>query len=368
MRIAFDHKIFSQQKYGGPSRYFLKLFENINSLEDNEAFIVSPIYNNAYLLKSKFKKNIHGIRIPKIKYFGLFNNLINNTRSKKIINNLKCQILHTTDYSTLNSDCIRPLVVTVHDLIHEIFYKEFDKLEDFRPKKEILKKADHIICVSENTKKDLIKYYPIDEKKISVIYHGTSFSKSEFIPSSIKFIKPKYKYFLYIGSRKRYKNFYKIIKAFKKRKEIYENYKLVCFGGGPLLASEKERLIKDNFDINKIILYPKNHDEILYELYKNAVALIYPSLYEGFGMPIIEAMSLGCPVIASNTSSLPEICDNNALSFSPYSEDELLDKMTDIINDKDLKNKIINSGLEHSSNFTWEKCTKETLSVYNRLI
>ena len=165
MKIVFDHKIFYQQKFGGPSRYFFKLFEGINSFSDDEAFVVSPIYHNKYLIESKFKNRIRGTYLPQIKYLGSSFNLINNLSNKNLINKIKPQILHTTDYSKLSSDNIKPLVVTVHDLIHEIFYKDFGQSINYRPKKEILKKADHIICVSENTKKDLIKYYSTDEKK-----------------------------------------------------------------------------------------------------------------------------------------------------------------------------------------------------------
>jgi glycosyltransferase involved in cell wall biosynthesis len=368
MKIVFDHKIFYQQKFGGPSRYFFKLFEGINSFSDDEAFVVSPIYHNKYLIESKFKNRIRGMYLPQIKYLGSSFNLINNLSNKNLINKIKPQILHTTDYSKLSSDNIKPLVVTVHDLIHEIFYKDFGQSINYRPKKEILKKADHIICVSENTKKDLIKYYSTDEKKITVIYHGNSFSSDEFYPLNEIPINLNYKFFLYIGSRKRYKNFYSIIKAFKKDKDIYKNYKLICFGGGPLLTDEKKQLIEDNFDLKKIILYSNDDDKLLYKLYKSATALIYPSLYEGFGMPVVEAMSLGCPVICSNTSSLPEINGSNALSYSPYSEDELLKKMIEITQDKDLKKDVVSQGIKNSNKFSWKKCCKETISIYKKLI
>jgi len=253
-------------------------------------------------------------------------------------------------------------------LIHEIFFTEFAKEKDYRPKKRILNLADHIICVSENTKKDLIKFYDIDEKKITVIYHGNSFSniKSSFnIESTTKL---NFKYFLYIGSRKRYKNFFSLIDAFSENRQIYNEYKIVCVGGGKLLNSETKRLKEKNIDLNKIIIFPNNDDNLLYNLYKNASALIYPSSYEGFGMPVVEAMGLGCPVICSNSSSLPEVYGNAALSFSPNSKNELSKAIEKIVFDQDFRKKIIEFGFIQSKKFSWEKCAKETLSVYKKLI
>jgi len=365
MKILLDFKIFSQQKYGGPSRYFFNLFEKLNMI-NNDAYVLSPLYCNNYLSKSNFKKNIFGIYLPQIKYLNYYTNIINKNFSFRSISKIKPQILHTTDYFYAKSDSFRPLVVTVHDLIHEIFHYEFGKKKDYRPKKRILDLASHIISVSNNTKKDLINIYKINPEKISVIHHGNSFHKSnDFFTNEIDIDS---NFFLYIGSRKRYKNFISLIKAFKKNKEIYNTHKIICVGGGNLLNSEIKKLKEENIDLKKIIFYPSNDDNLLYNLYKKASALIYPSLYEGFGMPIVEAMSLGCPVICSNTSSLPEVYGNAALTFCPSSENELSKKMEEITFDSACREKIINLGFNQSKNFSWEKCAKETLSVYKKII
>jgi len=367
MKIVFDSKIFFYQKFGGPSRYYFNLFENLNLINEC-AYIVSPTYSNDYLKYSKFKKNILGINLPKVKFSNIIFEQINKFASKILINKIKPQILHTTDYFESSTDINKPLVVTVHDLIHEIFHKEFAKDKDYRPKKRILNLADHIICVSENTKKDLIKFYNIDPKKITVIYHGKSFLNIENNYKSKNQINLNFKYFLYIGSRKRYKNFFSMIDAFKENSQIYNDYKIICVGGGILLSSEKKRLNEKNIDQNKIIVFLSNNDNLLYNLYKNASALIYPSLYEGFGMPVIEAMSLGCPVICSNVSSLPEVYGNAALTFSPSSKNELIKSIEKIAFDDDYRKKNIELGYNQSKKFSWEKCAKETLSVYKKLI
>ena len=352
--------------YGGPSRYFFNLFESINKKNDhNKAYIVSPVYHNEFLNSSNFREKIIGIKVPKIKFTGVINKGINKIFTKNLIKEKSPNIIHTTDYPVYFDKKRFPLVVTVHDLIHEIFYKDFGEKKIFRPKKKILDISDHIICVSENTKKDLIKFYNISDKKISVIYHGNSFEN--FSPNMNGF-KINFKYFLYIGSRKRYKNFFNLIKAFKLNKQIYNDYKIICFGGGKLLNSEIKKFSENNIDLNKIIIYDKNDDQSLFDLYKNAEALVYPSYYEGFGMPIVEAMSLGCPVISSDSSSMPEVFGNAALTFSPSSISDLKDKLEVVAYDKEKRRKLINLGLKQSEKFTWEKCADKTLKIYNKIL
>lgn len=367
MKIVFDSKIFFNQKFGGPSRYYFNLFENLNNINP-DTFIVSPFYINDYLKKSEYKKNIYGVNFPKIKFTGSILNKINSSFSEFLIKKIKPSIMHTTDYFETYTDKFNPLVVTVHDLIHEIFHSEYAKDKDYRPKEKILNQADKIVCVSKNTKIDLLKYYQIDENKITVIYHGSNFSNNFKISNITDKIDANIKYFLYVGSRKRYKNFFSFVEVFKKNKQIYDEFKIICFGGGKLLNSEKKILMEKNIDLSKLIFFPYNNDELLYKLYKNAYALIYPSIYEGFGMPVLEAMSLGCPVISSNSSSLPEVYGNAALSFSPLSQNELSNNLEKIVSDYKLREKLINLGFLQSSKFTWKNCAEETFSLYKRLV
>ncbi|OUU27722.1 MAG: hypothetical protein CBB97_05665 [Candidatus Endolissoclinum sp. TMED37] len=203
------------------------------------------------------------------------------------------------------------------------------------------------------------------KKKISVVYHGNTFQN--FIHNKENSIF-QFKYFLYVGGRKRYKNFFSVIEAFKKNKQIYKEYKIICVGGGKLLDTEKKKLIENNIDLSKIIFLDKADDNNLFNLYKNASALIYPSFYEGFGMPIIEAMSIGCPVISSNTSSLPEVYGDAAISFSPSSVSELTNNLEKIVFDDDLRGKLIDLGYKQSQKFSWERCIDETLAIYNKVI
>ncbi len=362
MKILFDYKIFFQQNYGGPARYFAELFESLNEIENN-TFILSPIYINEFLKNSKFKPNIIGRKIYPKKFFGKLYRFYNQKISKFTFQKLNPDILHTTYYDEYLISNQKPIVITVHDLIHEIYYKDFGFDKDFRPKKKIIERADQVICVSNATKQDLLKYYNINEKKISVIYHG----KQKTINNKeceFKIIKP---YFLYLGSRKRYKNFRILLESFTLEKNIFKDFEIICFGGGKFLKEEKNLFQKLKIREDQIKHYSGN-DDVLYYLYKNAVALVYPSHYEGFGMPILEAMNLNCPVISSNTSSMPEVFGDAALSFDPKNKIELLECLKSIAFDDKIKNKIIKNGKIRSELFSWEKCSKETLKVYDKLL
>ena len=218
------------------------------------------------------------------------------------------------------------------------------------------------MCISENTKKDLIEYYNVDEKKITVTHLASFIDNNQTIVNKIT-----YPFFLFVGSRKRYKNFRLLLQAFSKLKDIKDNFEIICFGGGKFLKEEINYMKELSLNPAKI----KNiqgSDKILVSLYKQAMALIYPSIYEGFGLPIIEAMSCGCPVISSNSSSLPEVYGTAALSFENNSVENLTHCINKISTDKTLRDLLIDKGFQRSKEFSWKKCAKETASVYKKLI
>jgi glycosyltransferase involved in cell wall biosynthesis len=362
MKIVFDHKIFFQQQFGGPSRYFSQLFEHLNKNRAT-AYIISPFYTNEYLKSSIFKKNIYGKKISSKPFFGRGYNYLNKNISKLIISKLNPDVIHTTYYDEHLINQKKPIILTVHDMIHEIFHNDFGFDVHHRPKKKMIDRADHIICVSESTKKDLIEYYNVKEEKISTIYHGASTNQVHKKPS-LKIEKP---FFLYIGSRKRYKNFKKFLEAFSLNDSILKNFDIICFGGGSFLPEEYQLFNALKINNNQIHNF-NGDDDLLTYLYQNAQALIYPSIYEGFGMPILEAMRLKCPVISSNSSSMPEVYGNTCLPFNPNSKEELALHLDKISNNSDFRNQIIQDAHQRSKLFTWEKCAEETLKVYKNLI
>ena len=259
----------------------------------------------------------------------------------------------------------KKIVVTVHDCIHEIFYKDYGFEKINYPKKKILEKADHIICVSKSTKNDLINIYNIDESKISVTHEAHSHlttNKKNY--DSINFL--KFPYILYVGSRWKYKNFSRLLKTLSINKKFLKDFKLVIFGGGKLNNSELKLMQELNLNKEDII-HLEGGDEILNACYSNARLLVYPSLYEGFGIPILEAFANNCPVVCSDSSSLPEVADDAALYFNPNDEQSIYDSISKISYSDQLRNEFIIKGKIRLKNFSWHKCAKETLNIYNKV-
>ena len=374
MKIFFDHKIFVHQNYGGPSRYFSNLVNHINKKKNINAKIFAPIHINnhlSFLNKEDVNFSHKIIFADKInKYYSVKRKLlkINSFINNYFLKNFKPNILHTTYYDKDNFPKDVKMVVTVYDLIHEIFYNEYGLKKSFLPKKEILERADHIICISESTKKDLIKFYNVSAKNITVTHLATHFTNKHIITSKLKFKNLiQKKYFLYVGSRQKYKNFYSLLEAIKLNKSMLDDYQLVIFGGGELTKSEKDKILSLNLNPKNIInLY--GEENLLKELYKNAEFFIYPSKYEGFGIPILESFSQECPVLCSNNSSLPEVAGDAVIYFDPNNIESIAESINEIIKSNKIKNLCKKKGLERLKLFSWEKCANETIEIYKKLI
>lgn len=340
MRIVYDNTIYNLQRFGGISRYFSEIIERIRKYKNTEV-IISKVLNGK---------------------LARFNNILMDYKLTKN----KFDIYHPTYYSySIRKRRNVKTVVTVHDMCHELFLsglKNFKK--DILFKRQSIFSADHIICVSNNTKKDLQKIYGIEDKLISVIYHGPPLKKELEIKDKNNLL-PQKPYILYIGKRVPYKNFTIIPKAFRSL-DIDKDFDLVCFGGGKF--SREELLEFRSLTLDNSIKYVEGTDELLQLYYENAYIFIYPSLCEGFGLPILEAMTFGCPVIASNASSILEVADNAALLFTPTNLQELCRCIKNMINDTKLRNEYIERGKQRCRNFSWEKAAQETYNVYQKLL
>lgn len=355
MKIVYDNQIFFNQNFGGPSRYFVELVKELNKINYNSV-IISPFHQNIYLkeISSSHKKEI----TTSLKK-NIFLNKLNNFASNHFFKNIEHDLYHLTYFDKCYKS-IKPKIITVYDLIHEKFSNDFNL--NYLPKKEVFKNINHFLCISENTKNDLIEYYDIDEAKISVTHLASFIDQNQNI--QVKIEKP---FLLYVGSRKRYKNFRLLLQSFSKLPNINKNFDIICFGGGEFLKEEIDYMIKMKINL-KNIKNIQGSDAILVSLYKQSVALIYTSSYEGFGLPIIEAMSCSCPVISSNSSCLPEVYGDAALPFENNSLENLSHCISKITADPTLRNLLIKKGLQRSKNFSWKKCAEKTASVYKALI
>jgi len=222
-----------------------------------------------------------------------------------------------------------------------------------------IRKSDKIITISSFSKKEIVKYADAKGIEIKIIYCGLDSGKlkSNLNEQAVQRVKSIYNlpedYFLYVGSIKPHKNLKAVIKAFNILLKEYPDKRLVI-AGIKLEQLNEDKEILNLYDENNMIITGFIKDSDLFPIYNIAECLIFPSKYEGFGLPPLEAMICGCPVIASNSSSIPEACGDAALYFDPFKVDELVEKMKLIINDKNLRSELINQGYKNIERFSWK--------------
>ena len=362
MNIAFSGSIFFLQRYGGISRYFISLAKNL--IQDKENIhIFSPLYKNKFLneISKNYKTGFYLERYPTPDILKKF---INKMSYSNIINS-DYEIVHETYYSEnfigLKN---KKKVITVYDLIHEKFPELYNN-NIFDIKEKVIKSADKIISISEKTKHDLISFYNIKESKIEVVSLGCDHifcDKNKIDPDLIISKKP---FILFVGSRMRYKNFDLLLKAFVSSPKINNQFNIVCFGGE--IFSKQEIKKFSNLGLDKKIISYRGSDKILYQLYLKARLFVFPSYYEGFGIPLLEAMILKCPILASNIEIFKEVSKGNVHFFNSNNIEDLKNSLNELLfNERDL-NYFVNSAYELAKNFSWSNCSKKTLDVYKSL-
>lgn len=365
MRIAFDHQAFTLQSYGGISRYYTSLaYELLMRGETVKVF--AGLHRNNYI--SELPNNaVSGVRLNKyplktVRAFQWLNTGIGEAK----VSLWKPDIIHKTYYSTspdLFNSALK--ITTVYDMIHELFSKDFGKADKTTHRKKIVcQSVDHIICISHSTKRDLVDLFNIDEAKVSVVHLGVDLSV---------FQKPKIKnefenrpYLLYVGARGGYKNFDKLLDAAAASPIVKNKILLVAFGGGQFNKKEKMRIQELGFNAGQVVQV-SGTDDLLASLYAHARCFIYPSLYEGFGLPPLEAMAAGCPVVSSNTSSMPEVTNKAASYFDPTNVEELRSAIDSVVSSDQRRHELVQLGYDNIKLFSWKKCANETLDIYKGL-
>jgi glycosyltransferase involved in cell wall biosynthesis len=252
-------------------------------------------------------------------------------------------------------------IVTIHDMIHEKFPQYFPARDmTSQCKKAAVQRAERIICVSENTRADLLDILEVDPEKVSVVHHGSSAGGARPIATKLTMDPP---YVAFVGTRVGYKNFDRLLEAFGMSDFLRHDFAIMCFGGGEFTEDELSRAAKLGIDRERL-LHSKGNDETLHQVYREAAAFVYPSLYEGFGLPTLEAMSNECPVICSNTSSLPEVCGDAAEYFDPNSAESIAASIEKVLNSPSLREELVNRGLQRIKSFSWQRCAEQTANVY----
>lgn len=359
MQILYDGKIYSMQVTGGINRYFANLLGRLPG-HFVPTLTCSQSHRFTYPVHSKLK-------IFKYKKFNpaYISNKLEKYYFRAIATFNKFDVVHPTYYSSLTeqsfSEYKYPVVITVHDMIHELFASQMDASgEQAKLKREAIMAADAIICVSENTKKDLLEQYPVSDKKIAVVYHAADIDVS--MSHGSEFV-PERPYYLYVGKHAAgYKNFNGLLTAFAKAVSVQPHVEL-CVVGPPFKKVE-EQMIAELKLSNHVAYYGYVDDSHLAKLYRCSIAFVYPSLYEGFGIPTLEAMSCGTPVVASNRSSIPEVVGDAGLLFDPTSISDLTEILLLLLNSSTERIRFINKGYERVKEFSWNKTVAQTIDVY----
>ena len=364
-KILIDYQIFSQQAYGGVSRYFSEIAWRINRINGCSVRIFCPLYINKYL-NSLDRSIVRGLFISRLPNTGRMRMLVNALLFH--LYNHTCNdfdIIHETQFYS------RPVrnkisVITVYDMIHEFlpaFFNINDKTSHFKARS--IKRSDCIICISNNTKKDLLEIIDVDPSKVFVTHLGVSRLPMPVSKQGIQFTSTPF--LLYVGKRGGYKNFGNFLKAFSESKNLRNNFKIVCFGGGGFNKDEMKLINSHGLDENRVVQI-SGDDRFLSCLYRNASAFVYPSLYEGFGIPVLEAMSCDCPVICSNTGSLPEIVGNAGEFFDPNDLEYIISSLEQVLFSEARSKELISLGRKRCQLFSWEKCAQETKDIYMNLL
>ena len=349
--VVFGPEIWAAQSNGGISRYIVELANNLNNHVSRNLSLI-PKHSNSLVAEIEKPVQIRNLKRDLISI------------SKSFASEKK--IYHATYYDFHNLRIAKSLgylnVITVHDMISEI-YPGIPPRFRFVPNQKLksVLYADGLICVSQSTKNDLMRIYGVPEKKIKVIHLASSF-KMETLNDKQRVKKNN---IIYVGKRSGYKNFSILLQAFCNSSFLRENYSLIAFGGGDFNSVEEEFI--SEFNLNEKVIQVNGDDSILRDLYLTSSLLVYPSLYEGFGLPPLEAMSLGCPVITSDVSSMPEVGAGAVLYFDPFNVQMLTTLLEQTLTSEKTLKRLSEMGVVRSREFSWQKTASETYDFYNKL-
>lgn len=352
MNVLYDHQIWLMQRFGGISRYFIELMKNSGGLFN---YSVTGVYSSNEYLKDM---GLHKDFPVSFNFKGRRRILkrLNEGESVKQMNGDSVDILHPTYFSPYFNTS-KKVVLTVYDMIYELFPEMMCDGEMINMRKETVHKADKIIAISECTKKDLLRIYPdISPDKVEVTYLGNSFPVSENAS--------KENYILFTGNRASYKNFANFARAVAPVL-IENNLKLICTGSK---FASWELWFLDQLGIGDRVESRFVNDAELSDLYSKALLFVFPSLYEGFGIPILESFASSCPLLLSNASCFPEIAGDAGVYFDPYSIDDMREKINSVLMSQAKQQELVEKGRERLKLFDWAKTTRETAEVYKSVL
>ena len=362
MKVAFDHQIFVSQRYGGISRYFFELASRLPADTVSEVSVIAPFHVNDYLRTDSARRFSQGRYVPAFAGNERVLDVVNRFALPLAWRDANPDIVHETYFAVEPVGTARRRVVTVYDMIHELFIEGSWRV--IAAKRAAVERADHIICISENTRRDLVRCYGTDPARTSVVHLGYSLTSKANNGASAAGNggRPS---LLYVGNRLGYKNFMTLLRAYG-RSAVLREFDLIAFGGEPVWPEEVREI--ERLGIGGRVRFESGPDGELSARYQSATAFIYPSKYEGFGHPPLEAMSHGCPVVCSNAGSIPEIVGDAGLYFDPNEVEELRTALERVATSEALQADLRARGYARITAFSWDECAAATARVYREIL
>ena len=360
MDVLYDYQTFINQKFGGISRYFAELMTRLpRGYEFHNPVVLS---SNVYL------KSVPGMELatmwaPRFMKKWKRMHKINKCICRQVLRHGKYDIFHPTYYDSYFLDSVKsPYVITVHDLTYEKYPEMLPQNDGTAENMRLtIKNASRIIAISHNTKRDLMELYGLPDDKIDVVYqgYGLDTSRVEIVPELAE------RFILYVGGRLGYKNFARFCEAFAIIRAKHPDIELVCTGTP---FDNDEQAMLDRLGISGCSRSIFVSEPQLTWLYRHALCFVYPSLYEGFGIPILEAFATGCPVVLSDASCFPEVAQDGGRYFNPEDAGSIASAIEDVITDAALRDRLVTRGSEIVKSFSWERVAAETAQVYSRAL
>ena len=388
MKVLYDSHVFDHCRFGGIAQYYAKLWsnfdkdvipqlsilesENVHLRECGFEFPMPQHTYREFMPNINFKGKLHlynslGRYLP----FIFYNSAERNERNfRHLVNGGDYDLVHLTGihgHEWLFKRCAKarkPIIVTCFDLIPEL-YNANKAIR--RENSYAYSAATCIIAISENTKRDLCDFYKVPSRKVHVIHLGCDFYSSAV--SQLDFPIKGIRYVLYVGKRNGYKNFDFFARAIAPVLKTDKSLNVFCTGTS---FSKTESDLLEQLGVGANFLQKFVHDKQLPQLYHNAIAFVYPSLHEGFGLPILDAFANECPILLANATCFPEVGGDAALYFDPKDEEDFRRQLMRVIGDDDqargLRADMVARGKERVKLFSWKKCAEETAEVYRRCV
>lgn len=381
MKVLFDHQAFEFQRWGGVSRYHLELLRglrahvevelslarsrNVHVAELNRLLGMSVSdagYRETFLARARVPGRKQVFSIAKRLFPSIQASRINRDTTFARLRRGGYDLFHPTYYdpSFLEALGNRPFVLTVHDLAHDAFPELFRGDSTAAQRRLLAARATRIIAISAHTGRDVVERLGIDPGRVDVVHHGFAWSAAARRPERL----PE-RYLLYTGTRYAYKNWAPFVRAVAPLLLDTRGLHLVCTGP-PLSPGERANL--EQLRLADRVVHAAADEGTLRALYGGAAAFVFPSLYEGFGFPVLEAFSEGCPAALARTSSLPEVGGEAAVYFDPYDEASIREAVARLLTDGTLRATLAERGRARARQFTWQEACARTADAYRRAL